>query len=265
MKIEKLTYLHSAPEIPSSSPNTKHIDPELRSALPFEVVIMAGGKGERLLPLTKDRPKPLVEIGGKPIVEYMIDRLSQMGIKYYTFCLNYLGEKVEAYFGDGSDRGIHIDYIYEQEALGTIGGAALKKEYRFQDLLIVNGDLLTTINFEKFFSFFLEGDADISVATIPYRMSLPYGIMETDENREIQTIREKPTYTYYINTGMYFMKRSVLELVPEGEASDAISLIEKAMEMGLKVTSYPVLNYWIDIGQMADYKKAQEDVEFLDW
>ena len=226
---------------------------------------MAGGRGERLMPLTQDMPKPLLDVGGKPIVEYMVEGLSGLGIRYFTFCLNYLGEKIESYFKDGSERGINIDYLYEKQALGTIGGAALKDNFRFDDVLIVNGDLLTNINFEKFFSFFLEGDADISVATIPYRTSLPYGIMETNEDREIRSINEKPTYTYYINTGMYFMKRSVLDLIPSGEPQDAISLIQKAMDLGLKVTSYPVLNYWIDIGQMADYKKAQEDVAFLDW
>lgn len=234
------------------------------ASLPFEVVIMAGGRGERLKPLTDNCPKPLLKVGEKPIVAYNIDRLQKLGIKHFTFCLNYLGEMVESYFGEGEGSEIDIQYLYENRPLGTIGGVALKEEFHYNDLLVINGDLLTAINFEKFYAFFLEEDADIAVASIPYRINLPYGILEMGDNHEVKSIKEKPNFTYYINTGMYFIKQEVLDLIPKDTHFDAIGLIEKAMKKGLKVSTFPLLEYWIDIGQMDDYHRAQEDIQFLD-
>lgn len=225
---------------------------------------MAGGKGERLSPLTDNLPKPLVKVGERPIVEYSLLRLQRAGVKYFTFCVNHLGEQIAQHFGDGSDWDLKFDYIFEPKPLGTIGGVALKEHFVYQDLLVINGDLLTTINFEKFFAFFLEEDADMAVATIPYRLNLPYGIIEVDEHHHINSIKEKPTFTYHINCGIYFVRRELLSLIPPHLRFDAIELIETAMRMGKKVSSFPLLDYWIDIGQMDDYQKAQEDVQFLD-
>ena len=235
-----------------------------QQVLPFEAIIMAGGRGERLRPLTDNTPKPLLKIGDRPIVEYSVLRLQKAGIRDFTFCLNYLGKKVESYFGDGQDRGLNFSYLYEEEPLGTIGGLAFKEEFRYNDLLIINGDLLTTINFERFYSFFLENDADIAVATIPYRISLPYGILQLEEDQAIASIEEKPTYSYHINTGIYFIRKEVISLITPGERCDAIELIQKGMAQGLKVLSFPLLNYWVDIGQKEDYEKAGEDIQFLD-
>jgi NDP-sugar pyrophosphorylase family protein len=238
--------------------------PHSRPLLPFEVVIMAGGKGERLSPLTDDLPKPLVKVGNRPIVEYSILRLKKAGVKYFTFCVNHFGEQIAAHFGDGSDWDLKFDYIFEPKPLGTIGGVALKEDFVYNDLLVINGDLLTTINFDKFFAFFLEEDADMAVATIPYRLNLPYGIIEVDDKHVIGSIKEKPTFTYHINCGIYFVRRELLEMIPANKRFDAIELIETAMRTGKKVSSFPLLEYWIDIGQMEDYQKAQEDVQFLD-
>ena len=225
---------------------------------------MAGGRGERLAPLTDDCPKPLLEVGGRPIVEYSLERLIKAGVKDFSFCVNYLGEKIEAHFGDGKDWNAQFSYIYEPEALGTIGGAALKEQFRFEDVLVINGDLLTTINFDKFYRFFLDEDADMAIATIPYRMNLPYGILEQGPGNEVQSIREKPTYTYYINTGIYLMRREMINYIPKGERFDAVDLIEIAMKEQRKVSAFPLMEYWIDIGQMDDFQRAQEDVQFLD-
>jgi NDP-sugar pyrophosphorylase family protein len=232
--------------------------------LPFEVIVMAGGKGERLSPLTDDIPKPLVKIGNRPIVEYSILRLQKAGAKYFTFCVNHFGDQIAQHFGDGSDWGLKFDYIFEPQPLGTVGGVALKDNFVYNDLLVINGDLLTTINFEKFFAFFVEEEADLAVATIPYRINLPYGIVEVGDSHTINSIKEKPTFTYHINCGIYFIRRELLELIPPGRRVDAIELIETAMKAGKKVSSFPVLEYWVDIGKMDDYQKAQEDVQFLD-
>ncbi len=225
---------------------------------------MAGGRGERLSPLTDTCPKPLLPVGGRPIVEYSVERLTKAGVKDFSFVLNYLGEKIEAHFGEGEKWKGRFSYIYEPKALGTIGGVALKKNYRFEDLLVINGDLLTTINFEKFYRFFLEQDADIAIATIPYRVNLPYGILEQGEQQEVLSIREKPNFTYYINSGIYFLRREMLQYIPAGERFDAVDLIRLATQKGHKVSAFPLMEYWIDIGQMEDYQRAQEDIQFLD-
>jgi NDP-sugar pyrophosphorylase family protein len=240
----------------------KHPDPP--AVLPFEVVVMAGGKGERLSPLTDELPKPLVKIGNRSIVEYSILRLKKAGVRHFTFCVNHLGEKIAQHFGDGADWNLKFDYIFETKPLGTIGGAALKTDYVYNDLLVINGDLLTTLHFDNFFAYYLEQDADMAVATIPYRINLPYGIIEVDDKHVIGGIREKPTFTYHINCGIYFVRRELLELIPPHRRFDAIELIETAMHAGRKVVSFPLLDYWMDIGTMEDYLKAQEDVQFLD-
>ncbi|MEM6268124.1 MAG: sugar phosphate nucleotidyltransferase [Bacteroidota bacterium] len=247
---------------PQSTPSTRAHG---GSVLPFEAIVMAGGRGERLSPLTDTIPKPLLKVGKRPIVEYSILRLHQAGVRDFTFCLNYRGEMIQQHFGTGKQWQAQFEYLYETQPLGTIGGAALKESFRFEDVLVINGDLLTTINFEKFYGFYLDKDADMAVATIPHRVSLAYGILEMDEHHEVHTIREKPTYTYHLNTGIYLMRRELLRLIPPGRRFDAVDLIQKAMEKGYRVRSFPLLDYWIDIGQMEDFKKAEEDVQFLDF
>jgi NDP-sugar pyrophosphorylase family protein len=203
-------------------------------------------------------------VGERPISEYIVRQLVKAGVKEITFCVNYLGEQVKAHFGNGEKWQANIGYIHENEPLGTIGGIRLKPQFKFEDLLIINGDLLTTIHFDRFFAFFIEEDADIAVATIPYRVNLPYGIFELGPNHEVKSVREKPIFNYYLNTGIYFIKRELTALIPNDRPFDAIDLIDKCLESGRKVASYPLHDYWIDIGQMEDFQKAQEDIHFLD-
>ncbi len=225
---------------------------------------MAGGKGERLHPLTADCPKPLLPLAGEPIVGYMVKRLRAAGVKHFTFCVNYLAEQIAGHFGNGDAWKAEFEYLLETEPLGTIGGAALKDNFHYEDLLVVNGDLLTTIHFDRFYAYYLEEDAHLAIATIPYRVNLPYGILELDADQVVQGVREKPTFTYHINSGIYMMRRELIDLIPRNTRFDAIDLIEAALDKGLKVVSYPLHDYWIDIGQIEDYRKAQEDILFLD-
>jgi NDP-sugar pyrophosphorylase family protein len=225
---------------------------------------MAGGRGERLHPLTADCPKPLLPLAGEPIVGYMVKRLRAAGVKNFTFCVNYLADQIAAHFGNGEAWKAEFEYLLETEPLGTIGGAALKENFHYEDLLVINGDLLTTIHFDRFYAYYLEEDAHLAIATIPYRVNLPYGILELDADQIVQGVREKPTFTYRINSGIYMMRRELIDLIPRNTRFDAIDLIEAALDKGLKVVSYPLHDYWIDIGQIEDYRKAQEDVHFLD-
>lgn len=233
-----------------------------RSYLPIDAIIMAGGKGQRLRPLTENTPKPLLKVGDKPIIERNIDRLAVYGIDDITISLNYLGEQLEDYFGDGSKKGININYIWEKEPLGTIGAVGLIPEFQNEFILVMNSDLLTNINFESFFMDFMDSDADLSILSIPYKVDIPYAVLET-ENGRITSLKEKPRYTYYSNGGIYLMKREVLDRIPKGDFYNATDLIEELIDDGKHVKTYPLVDYWLDIGNHDDFKKAQSDVHHI--
>lgn len=233
-----------------------------RSYLPIDAIIMAGGKGQRLRPLTENTPKPLLKVGDKPIIERNIDRLAVYGIDDITISLNYLGEQLEDYFGDGSKKGININYIWEKEPLGTIGAVGLIPEFQNEFILVMNSDLLTNIDFESFFMDFMDSDADLSILSIPYKVDIPYAVLET-ENGRITSLKEKPRYTYYSNGGIYLMKREVLDRIPKGDFYNATDLIEELIDDGKHVKTYPLVDYWLDIGNHDDFKKAQSDVHHI--
>lgn len=231
-----------------------------RSYLPLDAVIMAGGKGTRLRPLTIDVPKPLLKVGGKPIMEHNLDRLSLYGIDNYWFSLNYLGEQIEEYFKDGKEKNININYVWENKPLGTIGALSNIKNFQNDNILLTNSDILTNLDYEHFFLDFLSQDADFSVITIPYHVDIPYAVLET-LNNNITSFKEKPTYTYYSNGGIYLMKKSVLEFLPEGSFFNATDLMELLIKKGKKTISYPLSGYWLDVGMHEDYEKAQKDIK----
>src|SRR5690554_3696781 len=234
----------------------------LKSYLSIDAVVMAGGRGERLRPLTDSKPKPLLVIGDKPIIEHNIDRLISFGIDDFWISVRYLGDQIEEYFKDGSEKGVNIKYIWEDEPLGTIGAISKIDNFQHDHILVTNSDLLTTMDYESFFMEHIKNDADISVATIPYSITIPYAVLETDKSI-VKGFEEKPTYTYYSNGGIYLIKRSVIEQIPKNTFFDATDLMEKVMSEGGKVCSFPLRDYWLDIGKMPDYTKAQEDIKNL--
>jgi dTDP-glucose pyrophosphorylase len=234
---------------------------EIKSYLPIDAVIMAGGRGERLRPLTDSIPKPMLKIGDKPIMEYNLDRLRQFGIDDFWITLKYLGKQVEEHFGDGKDKNIRIKYIHEENPLGTIGAVSKIKNFEHEYILVTNADLLTNIDYEHFFLDFLNQDADFSVVTIPYTVDIPYAVFETN-NGHVLNFREKPTYTYYSNGGVYLMKREVaITHIPFGIFYNATDLMENLIKTGKKIISYPLTGYWLDIGRLEDYEKAQKDIK----
>lgn len=232
----------------------------IRSYLPIDAVIMAGGRGQRLQPLTDKIPKPLLKVGDKPIMEYNLDRLALYGIDDFWITLNYLGGRIEEYFGDGSNRNININYVWEKEFLGTIGAVSKIKNFGHDYILVTNSDLLTNLDYEQFFLNFIKQDADFSVVTIPYQVDIPYAVLETKDNNII-SFKEKPTYTYYSNGGIYLMKRSVLQFLPQDSFFDATDLMETLIAKNFKVISYPFIGYWLDVGKHEDFEKAQRDIE----
>lgn len=233
-----------------------------KSLLPVEAVIMAGGEGRRLRPYTESIPKPLLKVDDKPIIEYNIDRLADYGIQKIHISIKYLGHLIEEYFKDGDSKNIAISYVTENDPLGTIGAVTLIEKFEMEYIIIMNSDLLTNIDFEDFFKEFRNAEADMIIATVPYKVDIPYAVLETMENRVI-SFKEKPTYTYYSNAGIYLIKKEAIKYIPRNTFFNATDLMEKLIKEGKKVLSYPLLAYWLDIGKYDDFQKAQEDVKHI--
>lgn len=230
--------------------------------LPMDAVIMAGGRGERLRPLTDTMPKPLLPLGGKPIIEYNVDRMLSYGIENITISVRYLGEQIKKHFGDGSSRNATIRYVDEDRPLGTLGAVSQIHHFTNEVVLVMNSDLFTNIDLEEFYLHFLESRADMAVASVPYNVTVPYAVMQTADGL-VQAFEEKPTYTYYSNAGVYLIKRSILEALEEGERCDATDLMQRLIDEGRRLTYFPIVGYWIDIGKPEDYKKAQEFIKYV--
>ena len=234
----------------------------INSYLPVDAVIMAGGKGLRLKPLTDNTPKPLLNIGSKPIMEHNLDRLAKFGIDDFWVTVNYLGDQIVRYFGDGKSKNIKIEYVQECEPLGTIGAISKITNFEHDYILVTKSDLLTNIDYEKFFLEFITNQADFAVLTIPYQVNIPYAVLET-HNGAIKSFKEKPTYTYYSNGGIYLMKRKLLNYIPKNTFYNSTDLMETLIERKFKVVSYPFSGYWLDIGKHEDYEKALADINNL--
>ncbi len=234
-----------------------------KTIIPAHAVIMAGGEGKRLRPLTASTPKPLLKIGDKPIIEYNIDSLLSYGIRNITLSVNYLADQLVSYFGNGEQKNARINYVKESKPLGTVGSVSLISDFYFDDILVANSDILTNINYADFYSVFKEADADMAVAATTYNVDVPYAIMEVDGKNLATSLREKPRYTYYANAGIYFMKRSVLDIIPKDGYYDITTLMETLINSNKKLITYPITGYWLDIGKHEDFKKAQEDIKYL--
>ena len=228
---------------------------ELKSYLPLDAVIMAGGRGERLKPLTNSVPKPMLHVGSAPILERTIKHLTSYGIDDIWISINYLGSQIINYFENGSDRDIKISYIQEEYPLGTIGSVSMIKQFCHEHILVLNSDLISDVDYEKFYLHFLSSNAEMSVLSIPYRISVPYAVLQSKEGR-IESLHEKPSYTYYSNGGVYLMKQSVVGLIPKEQSFDATDLIELLLSRNMKVVSYQHNGYWLDIGRIEDFEKA---------
>lgn len=236
---------------------------QIQSVVPADVFIMAGGRGQRLMPLTQNTPKPMLHVGDKPILEHNIDRLIQFGIKNIYLSVNYLADCIKDYFGDGSNKGVNVRYVHEDKPLGTLGSVKLVEELEHDYVMVMNSDLLTDIDFNGFFQSFIRSGADMAVATTSYNVEVPYGVMEVDNGNFVNALKEKPRYTYYSNAGIYIIKKELLSLVPHNEFYNVTDLMESLIQEGKQLVSFPILGYWLDIGKHEDFKQAQEDIKSL--
>jgi dTDP-glucose pyrophosphorylase len=233
---------------------------QLHSYLPIDAVIMAGGRGQRLSPLTDKTPKPLLKVGEKSIIEHNLDRLCFFGIDDYWISINYLGNQIENKIGTGDNRNVKINYVNEDMPLGTIGAISKIKKFNHEYVLVTNSDILTNLDYENFFIEFLKSNADMGVVTIPYYVKVPYAVLET-KNGLIKNFKEKPTYTYYSNGGIYLFKKEVLELIPENTFYNTTDLMEFLIKSRRKIYSYPFIGYWLDMGNHEDYIKANQEIK----
>ena len=226
--------------------------------LPFSAVVMAGGYGTRLRPLTEDLPKPMLPVGDRPLMEFIIEQLHQAGVRRVSVTTHYLADKIEEHFGDGQDFGVEINYVTEDRPLGTAGALGLMDASE-EPLLVINGDILTHVDFRAMLDYHREYNADLTVGVRQYDLEVPYGVVECEGPR-VRRLREKPRHSFLVNAGIYLLEPSVHRYIPNGERFDMTDLIQRLLEQDRTVVSFPIVEYWLDIGQRADYEQALEDV-----
>ena len=234
-----------------------------KSMLPMECMIMAGGRGKRLSPLTDTIPKPMLPLGEKPIIEHNIDRLISYGIRKIYISVKYLGEQIQEYFGDGSNKGISIEYIWEDKPLGTAGALSLVNDFKTEKVLLMNSDLFTNIDFEELYLGMETNNADMAVASTEYKVDVPYAVFETNGDR-VTNFKEKPSYIYHSNAGIYILKKELIQKIPKNSFYDITDLMEGLVNENGHLHYSPIRGYWIDIGKPIDYKQAQEFVKHLE-
>lgn len=225
------------------------------------VVLMAGGEGRRLHPLTKDVPKPLLKVGTQPILETIMERFVEAGFNRFFLSVNYLAEQIEKYFGDGSDRGISITYLREDTKMGTAGALRLLPERPTQPFFVMNGDILTNIGFQKILDFHCRHRAAATMCVREHLMQVPYGVVETDGHRLVG-ITEKPVTRHFVNAGIYVLGPEALDVIPQGgEVFDMPELFEALAASGRECAAYSSREYWIDIGHVQEFNQANADFQ----
>ena len=234
-----------------------------QAKLPLEAVIMAGGRGKRLSPLTDNIPKPMLQLGSKPIIEHNIDRLISFGIKKIYISVKYLGEQIVDYLGDGNQKNINIEYVWENEPLGTAGALALIDNLTTEHILLMNSDLFTNVNFESLYLKLINENADMAVASTEYKVDIPYAVFETKAGK-ITNFKEKPSFIYHSNAGIYILKRSLISKIQKNKYCDITDVMEQLVTEGGKLVYDPIIGYWIDIGKTVDYEHAQEFIKHLE-
>lgn len=238
---------------------------ELVGVMPREnwVVLMAGGLGKRLRPLTENCPKPMLNVGGRPILETIIEAFAEQGYRRFYLSVNFKAEQIMDHFQDGAKWGVEIRYLHEDVELGTAGALSLLPELPKEPMLVMNGDLLTKLNIEALLKFHAAHGAAATMAVRAHEYQVPFGVVHMDEFN-IRSIVEKPSHSYYVNAGIYALSPAALEFIPKNQFFDMPSLYQKLIEHERVVKAYPMKEYWLDIGRLHDFERAQEDyrVEF---
>lgn len=227
-----------------------------------QVVLMLGGLGTRLRPLTNDIPKPMLKVGNKPIVETIVDGFKQYGYTNFIFSVNYKKEVIQNYFQAGEAFGVTIEYVEEEKRMGTAGALSLIETQPTEPFFVMNGDLLTQVNFDQLMQFHIDQDAMATMCVREYEYQVPYGVIETD-GTDLIGIKEKPIHRSFVNAGIYVLSPKVFDYIPQDAFYDMPTLFEKLIEVGEKTSVFPIHEYWLDIGQVDDYQRANEKYKEL--
>ena len=225
--------------------------------LPMQAVIMAGGFGKRLRPLTEDLPKPMLPIGDRPLMERTIEQLRNAGIRRVNVTTHYLPEKISDHFGDGAAFGVELNYVSEETPLGTAGALGLLAAPN-EPLLVINGDVLTRVNFRAMLAYHREHRAELTIGVREFIMQVPYGVVDA-EGGNVTAVREKPDVHFLVNAGIYLLEPSVYQFIEPGARADMPDLIHRLLDAKRVVSSFPIHEYWLDIGKHDDYLRAQAD------
>lgn len=263
-KILQLAVAHKLYQIPVIDGEGKvvgiaEVDELLRPAHRTNtVVLMAGGLGTRLSPLTDTMPKPMLHVGNKPILETIIENFSKYGYTDIILSVSYKSHIIEEYFGDGNKFGVKISYVHESKRMGTAGALSLMRDRLTEPFFVMNGDLLTNINFEHMHDYHLSHDAVATMAVREYDFQVPYGVVNVQDGR-IVSIEEKPTHKFFVSAGIYMLSPQILTVIPDGEFFDMPTLFEKLIVDRHNAVSFPIREYWLDIGRMSDYERANDE------
>jgi dTDP-glucose pyrophosphorylase/predicted transcriptional regulator len=222
---------------------------------PHTVVLMAGGEGKRLRPFTADRPKPMLAIGGRPMLEIILERCIESGFQKFVISVNYLKHHVMEYFGDGTRWNVEIRYLEENAPLGTVGALSLLPRIPEHPVLVINGDILTRVSFVDLIRFHEEHEASATVCVREHFTEIPYGVVQIDGS-DVTVIQEKPTLAHYVNAGIYLLGPDVLQLLASGDYCDMPQLLERAIKNGQRVSAFPIHEYWVDIGHPEMLERA---------
>lgn len=228
-------------------------------ALPLQALIMAGGVGRRLRPLTDEMPKPMLPVGDRPLMEIMIQQLREAGITRLHISTHHQQEKISSHFGDGREFGIELHYVTEERPLGTAGALGLM-ECPKETLLVINGDILTRVDFRAMLAYHREHQADLTIAVRQYDLEVPYGVVQ-GEGVVVHGVTEKPVLSFFVNAGIYLLEPIVYQCIQNGQPLEMPDLIQRLLKDGRSIVSFPVREYWLDVGRHTDYQRAQEDVK----
>jgi len=222
------------------------------------VILMAGGLGNRLKPLTQSCPKPLIKVGDKPVLETILESFIEQGFHNFYLSVNYQAEMIIEHFGDGSRWAVDIKYLHEHKRLGTAGAVGLLPAKPKQPLLLMNGDILTKINSAQLLDFHHKGHTEATICIREQCSQIPYGVVTIDKNR-LQQINEKPQQCYFINAGLYVLSPEVLDYIPVGSYLDIPDLLKTLLHNGKEIAVFPIREYWIDIGRFEDLERANNE------
>ncbi|BAK70339.1 nucleotidyltransferase family protein [Aliarcobacter butzleri] len=225
-----------------------------------KVILMVGGLGTRLRPLTENTPKPMLKVGNKPILQTIVEKFAEYGYTNIIMCVNYKSHMIQDYFGDGKEFGVNIEYVLENQRMGTAGALSLLKDKPNEPFFVMNGDLLTNINFEHLHNYHIATNSIGTMCVREYDFQVPYGVVNIKDSKII-SIEEKPTHKFFVSAGIYMLSQEVLEYIPENQFYDMPTLFEKIISKGKNTISFPLREYWLDIGRIEEYKKANEEYD----